>query len=104
MESIQFINEWSLDHLKEAPAEPLGRASYSERLTRAVTRKLDPTVLVVAEAGAGKTALVQSWARAALEGRIGALGGWSFAALDVPALLEALARGTIGTAALMDTL
>jgi ATP-dependent Clp protease ATP-binding subunit ClpA len=101
MDAIQFISDFNTDN---APAELCGRDSYSERLTRAVTRKLDPTVIIVGEAGTGKSALVQAWARAAKESKIPALRSWTFASLDIPAMLEAMARGSIGTAALMESL
>jgi ATP-dependent Clp protease ATP-binding subunit ClpC len=75
-----------------------------DRITRTILRRTDPVVLLLAEAGAGKSGLVRGLARAALEGKIPALRDYTFAQLDVAAILTSVVLGKIGTAALADTL
>src|SRR5204863_1312272 len=75
-----------------------------DRVTRSVLRRTDPVVMVLAESGCGKTGLVRGLARQALDGKIPALKGYTFAQLDIPSLLTAVVLGKIGTAALTDTL
>ncbi len=104
MASIPYLVPWDLQSLKNAPAELIGRDTPLDRLTRAVTRRIDPIVVVLADSGCGKSALVQAWAAQALRGEIAALKEWSFVQLDVPAILGDVVLGKIGTAALMDTL
>jgi ATP-dependent Clp protease ATP-binding subunit ClpC len=102
--AIPYLIPWDAALLATAPTEVRGRAIPLERLTRALLRKTDPVVLVLADAGAGKTGLVRGLARAALEGRVPALKDYTFAQLDIPQILTAVVLGKIGTAALTDTL
>ena len=88
----------------KAPRSLLGRSVPLDRLTRAVLRKIDPIVVVLADSGCGKTALVHAWAQKALTGEIGALKEHSFVQLDIHAIMSDVVLGKIGTAAVMDTL
>jgi ATP-dependent Clp protease ATP-binding subunit ClpC len=104
LSAIPYLVAWDGALLASAPAEVLGRELPLERLTRAILRRTDPVVMVLGEAGCGKTGLVRGLARAALEGRIPALADYTFAQLDVPQILTAVVLGKIGTSALIDTL
>jgi ATP-dependent Clp protease ATP-binding subunit ClpC len=102
--SIPYLVPWDAPLLASAPVEVRGRAIPLERLTRTILRRTDPVVMLLAEAGAGKSGLVRGLARAALDGKIPALKDYTFAQLDVPAILTSVVLGKIGTAALADTL
>ncbi len=102
--AIPYLIPWDAALLASAPTELVGRAIPLERLTRALLRRTDPAVILLAEAGCGKTGLVRGLARAALDGRIKALADYTFAQLDLPQILTAVVLGKIGTAAVTDTL
>jgi ATP-dependent Clp protease ATP-binding subunit ClpC len=104
MASIPYLINWELDRLADAPQSLIGRDTPLDRVTRAVLRKIDPVVVVLADAGCGKTALVRSWAAQAVRGEIAALKDWAFVQLDVNTILQDVVLGKIGTAAVMDTL
>jgi ATP-dependent Clp protease ATP-binding subunit ClpC len=104
LSAIPYLVPWDKSLLATAPAAVLGRDIPLDRLTRALLRRTDPVVLLLGEAGCGKTGLVRGLARAAVEGRIAALRDYTFAQLDVPQILTAVVLGKIGTAALSDTL
>jgi len=90
-------------HLRP-PATLVGRELPMERITRAVSRLIDPAVIVLADAGCGKTAVVHFWATEVLSGRIPALVGYEVAQLDIPGILADIVLGKIGTAAVEDSL
>jgi ATP-dependent Clp protease ATP-binding subunit ClpC len=102
--AIPYLIPWDAALLASAPATVLGRAIPLERITRTVLRRTDPVVMLLAEAGSGKTGLVRGLARAALEGKIPALKDYTFAQLDVGAILTSVVLGKIGTSAVTDTL
>lgn len=102
--AIPYLIPWDAALLATAPTEVRGRAVTLERVTRAILRKTDPVVLLLGEAGTGKTGLVRGLARAALEGRVPSLKEHTFAQLDVAQILTAVVLGKIGTAAVTDTL
>ena len=102
--AIPYLIPWDAALLATAPDKVLGREIPLERLTRVLLRRTDPAVLVLAEAGCGKTGLVRGLARAALDGQIAALKDYTFAQLDVPQILTSVVLGKIGTAAVTDTL
>ena len=103
MAAIPYLIAWEPGNLR-APRQLLGRDVPLERLTRAVLRKIDPAVVVLADSGCGKTALLHAWGQAALRGDIPALKDWAFVQLDIHGILADVVLGKIGTAAVMDTL
>src|SRR4051812_13905511 len=102
--AIPYLVPWDAALLASAPAPVIGREMPLERVTRALLRRTDPVVILLAEAGCGKTTLLRGLARAAIEGKIPALADFTFAQLDVPQILTAVVLGKIGTAAVTDTL
>jgi ATP-dependent Clp protease ATP-binding subunit ClpC len=102
--AIPYLIPWDVALLACAPQRVLGREIPVERVTRVLLRRTDPAVMLLGEAGSGKTGLVRGLARSALEGRIAALAGYTFAQLDIPQILTAVVLGKIGTAAVTDTL
>src|SRR6266542_2989215 len=104
LSAIPYLVPWDMSLLATAPAAVLRREIPLDRLTRTLLRRTDPVVMLLGEAGSGKTGLVRGLGRAALEGRIPALREYTFAQLDVPQILTAVVLGKIGTAALSDTL
>lgn len=102
--AIPFVVPWDAALLATAPATVYGREISLERMTRALLRRTDPVVMLLGEAGCGKTGIVRGLARAALEGRIPALADYTFAQLDVTQVLTAVVLGKMGTSALTDTL
>ena len=102
--AIPYLISWDLAYLRDAPRNLLGRDLPLDRVTRAVLRKLDPAVVVLADAGCGKTALLQAWAYKALDRQIAGLRDFVFFQLDLNAILADIVLGKVGTAAVMDSL
>jgi ATP-dependent Clp protease ATP-binding subunit ClpC len=104
MSTLPYLIAWDAERLKTAPTELYGRATPMDRIARAILRRVDPVVIVLADAGCGKTALVQAVAARAVAGDIPLLKFYSFFALDVAQILTDVVLGKIGTAAVADTL
>src|SRR5258706_2238145 len=104
MSTLPYLIAWDAERLQSAPKELYGRATPIERIARAVLRRVDPVVIVLADSGCGKTALVQSLAARAVTGDIPLLKFYTFFQLDVPQILSDVVLGKIGTAAVADTL
>ena len=102
--AIPYLIPWDAPLLSTAPTQVLGREIPLERITRVLLRRTDPALMLLGEAGSGKSGLVRGLGRAAVEGRIVALKDYTFAQLDIPQILTAVVLGKIGTAALTDTL
>jgi ATP-dependent Clp protease ATP-binding subunit ClpA len=105
IQPIQFIVPWDAEYLlKNAPKHIYNREIPMERLVRAVLRKHDPAVMMLADSGCGKTALLQGLALRVFEGKIPALEGYTFLQLDIPAVITAVTTGKIGTTAFADSI
>src|SRR5262245_1637145 len=104
MSTLPYLIQWDAERIKTAPKELYGRATPSDRIVRAILRRVDPVVVVLADSGTGKSALWQSIATRALDGESGPLKFYTFFQLDVPSILSDVVLGKIGTAAIADTL
>jgi ATP-dependent Clp protease ATP-binding subunit ClpC len=94
---IPYTLYWDAEFLKSAPTSLYGRDIPLDRLVRAVLRKIDPAVMVLADSGCGKTALLKGLAQKVLRGEIPALKDFSFVQIDIPAIITAVTTGKIGT-------
>ncbi len=102
--ALPYILEWDAERLAAAPQTLHGRALPLDRVTRAVTRKNDPAVVLLADSGTGKSSVALTLARRAIAGEIAALKDWKFAQLDVTGVITDVVLGKIGTAAVADSI
>jgi len=98
------VIDWDAERLARAPETLHGRALPLDRLARAIVRKTDPAVVLLADSGTGKSSVVQTLGKKALAGEIAALEDWHFAQLDVPGIMTDVVLGKIGTAAVADSI
>jgi ATP-dependent Clp protease ATP-binding subunit ClpC len=101
--AIPYTIEWTLETLAP-PRALLGRELPLDRLTRAVTRLIDPVAVLLGDSGVGKSVILQFWAASALRGEIPTLVGQQFLQLDVANIVADVLLGKIGTSAVEDTL
>jgi ATP-dependent Clp protease ATP-binding subunit ClpC len=95
---------WDAARLVTTPATLYGRDTPLERLARAILRQCDPAVVLVAEPGTGKTALLKALALRAQRGELPALATHAFLELDVPTLLSDVIQTKAGAATVADIL
>src|SRR5262245_24972924 len=96
--AIAYTIPWDKESLK-APDVVFGRDLALERLPRAVARTVDPAIVLLADAGCGKSAIVRHWARRVLQGDVPLLAGYTLHQLDITGILTDIVLGKIGTAA-----
>ncbi len=95
---VPYTIPWTPELVAAAPTGLYGREQDVSRVVLALLCREDPAVVLAGQPGCGKTAFLMGMAKQVYEGRLPALQGYEYVALDVPAVLTAATTGGVDQA------